>query len=76
MLTYERYAEYRDRKNYNDHNVACLTGVHKSTFSGWKAGKYVPKLDVMLKIAKLLNIPPNEIVSRSDISKAKLSGDG
>lgn len=76
MLTYDRYAEFRDAKGFKDHDIAYLTGVQKSTFSGWKSGKYQPKMATLLKIAKLLKIPPSEIVSKSDIKEATLKSDG
>ena len=76
MLTYERYAEFRDAKGYKDHDIAYLTGIPKSTFSGWKSERYQPKMANLLKIAKILKIPPNEIVSKADIKDAELPMDG
>ncbi len=75
MLTYDRYAAYRDAKGLNDHEIARLTGIPKATFSSWKSGLYQPKTEKLLKIAKVLKIPPREIVSRQDINGARLAGD-
>lgn len=71
MLTYEKYAEYRDAKGLNDHKVSLLTGVPKATFSMWSADRYTPKLNTQLAIAKLLRIPPRELVSQQDIRDAQ-----
>lgn len=76
MLTYDKYAEYRNAKGFKDHDIAYLTGIPKSTFSGWKIGKYQPKMEKLLKIAKILKIPPSELVSKADIKDAELPMDG
>lgn len=73
MLTYEKYKSYRDRKGLNDHKVSILTGVGDSTFSDWKSNRYTPTIPTLLKIAKLLNIPAREIVSKEDISNTELN---
>lgn len=53
---YERYATLRDKKGLKDSDVARETGITKSTFSDWKAGKYTPKNDKLLKIASFLGV--------------------
>lgn len=51
---YERYCEIRDTKGLKDSDVARLSGVTKSTFSDWKAGRYEPKDEKLEKIASVL----------------------
>lgn len=51
---YERYCEIRDSKGLKDSDVARLSGVTKSTFSDWKAGRYEPKDEKLEKIAEVL----------------------
>ena len=51
---YERYCEIWDSKKLKDSDVARLSGVTKSTFSDWKAGRYEPKDEKLEKIAEVL----------------------
>ena len=56
MITYEKYAEIRDKKNLTDGKVAELAGFGRSTFSDWKSGRSTPKPDKMVKIADVLGM--------------------
>lgn len=51
---YNRYCEIRDSKGLKDSDVSRLSGVTKSTFSDWKAGRYEPKDEKLEKIATVL----------------------
>lgn len=57
LLTYERYAEYRNAKGMNDYKVSYEVGISNSTFSDWKKGRYRPKAEKIIKLCKLLDIP-------------------
>lgn len=61
MTAYERYCEIRNRLGYKDSDVVKATGVTKSTFSDWKAGKYIPKDEKMKKIADFLGVTSDYI---------------
>lgn len=54
---YDRYRTIRDSRNLKDSQVAKETGITKSTFSEWKAGKYTPKPDKLQKIADYFGVP-------------------
>ena len=56
MITYEKYAEIRDKKNLTDGKVAEIAGIGRSTFSDWKSGRSIPKLEKMQKIADALEM--------------------
>lgn len=56
MITYEKYAEIRDRKNLTDGKVAEMAGFGRSTFSDWKSGRSNPKADKLQKIADALDM--------------------
>lgn len=56
MANYERYAELRDAKGVTDYKVSLETGIANSTFSDWKAGRYTPKMDKLIKIAKYFDV--------------------
>ena len=81
---YERYCELRDSKGLKDSDVARESGVTKSTFSDWKAGRYEPKDEKLAKIAEVLgttarylrtgehdNIAPDDIV-QDDVERELL----
>lgn len=53
---YERYCEVRDKLRYKDADIAKGANITKSTFSDWKAGRYVPKQEKLQKIADFLGI--------------------
>ena len=56
MTTYENYCRIRDLKCMKDSHVASATGIAKSTFSDWKAGRSNPKADKLKKIADVLDV--------------------
>lgn len=57
MTIYERYCQMRDSKGLKDARVAAATGIGKSTFSDWKAGRSIPKNDKLSKIANYFGVP-------------------
>ncbi|OON87650.1 hypothetical protein BXO88_02960 [Oribacterium sp. C9] len=50
-VSYEKYADIRDRHGVRDIQVARDTGIAKSCISGWKHGSTHPKMDKLLKLA-------------------------
>ena len=62
MVTYQRYAELRDHAGFTDFAVAKQTGISPASISDWKTGKSVPKVDKLLKIAKVLDVTLNDLV--------------
>ena len=61
-MTYEKYAEFRDKKGLTDYAVAKQTGLDPSQFSNWKAGRYSPKTDKLAKIAKELDVTIEKLI--------------
>lgn len=53
---YEKYCELRDKLGLKDSDVAKGSGITKSTFSDWKAGRYVPKAEKLDKIEDFLEV--------------------
>lgn len=53
---YEIYCKLRDEKGYKDSDVARIAGITKSTFSDWKSGRSCPKNDKLQKIAEVLGV--------------------
>lgn len=56
-MEYVKYAEIRDLKGLKDNQVANISGICRSTFSDWKAGRSTPKVDKLDKIALALGYP-------------------
>lgn len=56
MTTYENYCKIRDSKGLKDSNISSMTGIAKSTFSDWKAGRSQPKANKLSKIATCLEV--------------------
>ena len=56
MTIYERYCKLRDERGMKDADVAKATGIGKSTFSDFKSGRSVPKMDKLQKIADLFDV--------------------
>ena len=54
---YQKYAELRDKKGITDYQVSKKTGVSTSTLTNWKYGRYKPKLDKLLAIARYFDVP-------------------
>ena len=48
---YEKYVNLREEKGLTDYKVSEMTGIPKSTFSDWKSGRSVPKIEKLKKIA-------------------------
>ena len=57
MPLYEKYAPLRGEKGVTDYWVAKETGIATATLSSWKQGIYTPKLDKIVLIANVLDVP-------------------
>ena len=53
---YEKYVKLREEKGFTDYKVSELTGIPKSTFSDWKSGRSVPKIEKLKKIADCFGV--------------------
>lgn len=53
---YDIYARLRDERGLTDYKVSKLSGVNQSTFSDWKSGRSVPKQQKLEKIAEVLGV--------------------
>ena len=63
---YEIYAKLRDARGMTDYQVCQETGIATSAMSGWKNGKFTPKIDKMVKIAKLFGVTIDELLEADD----------
>ena len=53
---YKKYVRLRDSLGVTDYRVASDTGIPKSTFSDWKSGRSVPKINKLQKIATYFGV--------------------
>lgn len=63
---YDKYAKIRDSRGLNDTEVSKATGVPRSIFSDWKAGRSNPKLDKIQAIADYLCVSLSAITGQDD----------
>ena len=63
---YEAYARLRDQRGMTDYQVCQETGIAPSTLSSWKTGRYTPKIDKMVKIAKLFCVSIDDLLEVED----------
>ena len=66
QVKYETYVEYRDKLGETDYSISGKTSIPKSTFSEWMRGRYTPKTEKQLKIAKVLKIPNSKVLEPDD----------
>ncbi len=54
---YRKYADLRDMAKVTDYEVAKQTGVSTATLTNWKYGRYNPKFDKLMALAKYFEVP-------------------
>lgn len=54
---YQKYAVLRDHASVTDYEVAKHTGVSTATLTNWKYGRYNPKFDKLMALAKYFEVP-------------------
>lgn len=60
--SYLNYAKMRDARKMRDSDVAKATEIPASTFTEWKKGKSAPKIEKIIKIATLFEVPLDDFV--------------
>ena len=59
---YKNYEKLRDERGLTNYQVAKETGIGENTLSQWKQGRSTPKVDKLMKIAKLFGVPVEELL--------------
>lgn len=54
---YKIYEKLRDAKGLTDYRVSQDTAIPRSCFADWKAGRSVPKVDKLMKLADYFGVP-------------------
>ena len=63
MPLYNRLKEYRAKIKVNQTEMGNLVGVSRQTISQIERGDYSPSVTLALKIAKVLNVSVEDILS-------------
>ena len=53
---YHKYAELRDKVKVTDYEVAKQTGISTATLTNWKYGRYNPKINKLMALAKYFGV--------------------
>lgn len=59
---YKTFEKLKKQKGVTSYQVAKATGISTVTFTDWKYGRYTPKTDKLLKIAKFFGVTLDELV--------------
>lgn len=59
---YEKYLKLLKERGLTSYVVSKATGIPGSTFSDWKSGRSIPKVNKLLKIANYLGVSLNELI--------------
>lgn len=71
MSTYDKFEQILKERGETAADVAKSTGIAKSTFSGWKHGRFVPKKEKLERIADHFNISVNYFYGNSFTDEQK-----
>ena len=52
-LTKNRLKDFREKKNITQEKLAVAAGVSRQTINSIEAGRYIPSLELALKLAKI-----------------------
>ena len=63
MVKYETIERLIKEKGYKSSRIAKEIGIAASTFSDWKSGRSVPKMDKLQKIADYLGVTLGELTA-------------
>lgn len=59
---YKIYASMRDERGYKDRDVSKHTGICQATFTHWKHGDSIPKVDKLILIAEMFGVTMDELL--------------
>ena len=57
-----KYEALKKKKNVTDYQVSKDTGIPRSTLSEFNAGKYIPKVDKLLKLAEYFGVTVEDLI--------------
>ncbi len=72
---YQKYLDLKSKKGVTDYRVSRETGVSTATLTNWKKGRYTPKFDKLLAIAKYFDVPVEYFADDGHSQKMQKDGD-
>lgn len=66
-ILYQKYATLRNKAEVTDYEVAKQTGVSTSTLTNWKYGRYTPKFDKLMALAKYFDVPVEYFAEEKEV---------
>ena len=66
MFSYEKFEELCSKTGASPYQVSQDTGIATSTLTCWKQGKYIPKVDKLLKIADYFGVGIEDFFLEND----------
>lgn len=70
-IMYTKFEQIMNEKGYKKATVAKGAGIPYSTLTDWQAGRYVPKIDKLQKIADFLGVPVSVFLESEDAESVK-----
>lgn len=67
---YNNFKKLLKEKSLSCYKVSKETGISQATFSDWKNGRSIPKIDKLQKIADYLNIDIKYLISDNETESA------
>ena len=61
-IMYSKYEKLRNKKGVTNGRVARDTDIPPSCFYDWKAGRYKPKVDKLIKLAAYFGVELEELL--------------
>ncbi|HEX3039010.1 MAG TPA: helix-turn-helix domain-containing protein [Caproiciproducens sp.] len=66
----ERLRELRVKSGYTQYQIAKILNIDRSTYSYYEIGKTTPDINVLITLAKIFNIPINEMLADEEVPAA------
>ena len=71
---YSNFVQLLQSKNISVYKVSKDTGINQATFSDWKTGRSVPRVDKLQKIADYFGVTLDFLINGNSENADKLSG--
>lgn len=65
-ISYANYVKARDVKGLNNKQVADMANIPPSTIYDWDAGRYMPKADKLMAIARVLDTTVEKLLDTDE----------
>ena len=61
----ERLKELRKEKNISQYELALITGISQTAYSGYESGKVMPTIEPLIKLADYYHVTLDYLVGRN-----------